>query len=252
MIDSDAISANVGLRDDILSGWYNSDTGELYRHFPINAGDVVLDVGCGDGANATFCARRGARLILCDVNASKIAAARGRLSVYHDLRLDTHVTDGNPLPLPADTATHVICTEVLEHVDDPVALLHEMARVGRPDALYLISVPGTTQEMVQKRLATPEYFQKPNHIRIFQPGELATIVRSAGLTIEHTGSFGFYRSVWTAFWWQCRVTLENPRHPSLDSWAHTWSQVLDGPDGKLIKEALDAVLPKSQVIVARK
>jgi ubiquinone/menaquinone biosynthesis C-methylase UbiE len=252
MIKPEATTALVALRDAGISGWYNRDTGELFKHFPIGVDDVVVDVGCGDGGNASFCAERNTRLILCDIDANKIAATKERLAGYHGLRLETHVTDCSPIPLPAATATRVVCTEVLEHVDDPAALLREMVRIGKPGALYLISVPGTAQEMIQKRLAAPSYFEKPNHIRIFQLDELTTLIRNAGLTVEHTANYGFFWSVWMAFWWQCNVPLHNARHPSLDAWAQTWNHMLDGRDGKVIKEALDNVLPKSYVIVARK
>ncbi|MGV8495600.1 class I SAM-dependent methyltransferase, partial [Pseudomonas aeruginosa] len=51
----------LGLRDAVLSGWFNQETDELFSGFPISAEDTVLDVGCGDGGNVHFCAMRGAR-----------------------------------------------------------------------------------------------------------------------------------------------------------------------------------------------
>jgi 2-polyprenyl-3-methyl-5-hydroxy-6-metoxy-1,4-benzoquinol methylase len=251
-LDTNTLSSKVGLRDDELAGWFNHPKGELAPGFPVNPDDVVVDVGCGDGSHATFCAHRGARLILCDIDPNQIAVARARLSTYAADRIEFHVTDGNPLPLPDNVATRIVCTEVLEHVEDPCALMAEMVRIGRPSALYLITVPGSAQEMLQKSLAHPSYFERPNHIRIFQPEELAALVRNAGLQIEHTSCYGFFRSLWMAFWWQCGVPLSAAHHPLLDSWARTWSQVLDGRDGRLIKDALDKILPRSQMIVARK
>ena len=48
----------VGLHDAKLAGWYREDGGELFRGMPIGADDVVVDVGCGAGVNAVFCARQ--------------------------------------------------------------------------------------------------------------------------------------------------------------------------------------------------
>ena len=39
----------LGLRDAVLSGWFNQETDELFSGFPISAEDTVLDVGCGPG-----------------------------------------------------------------------------------------------------------------------------------------------------------------------------------------------------------
>jgi acetyltransferase-like isoleucine patch superfamily enzyme/SAM-dependent methyltransferase len=250
-----SISGWVGLRDEVMSGWFNRATGELAKGFPVSADDIVLDVGCGEGGKATFSAERGAHLILCDIDPRNIAAARARLSAFPGLRLDTYVTDGNPLPLADGTATRIVCTEVLEHVEDPAALLAEMVRVGQPGALYLISVPATVHELLQKKLARPEYFEKPSHIRIFQPGEMAELIGNAGLTLVDTSKFGFFRALWLAFFWQCDIPaseLANASHPTLDSWAQTWNQVLAGRDGALIQAALNKVLPKSELFIAQK
>lgn len=42
-------SRNVGLIDAVNAGWYQNDSDELFRGFPISAEDIVVDVGCGAG-----------------------------------------------------------------------------------------------------------------------------------------------------------------------------------------------------------
>ncbi|MGC1303598.1 MAG: class I SAM-dependent methyltransferase [Caulobacteraceae bacterium] len=241
----------LGLRDAMLSGWYNQEKGELMTGFPVAAEDVVVDVGCGDGGAAAFCARQGAHVILADADAERLKAAAARLSSSPARGLQAYVTQGDPLPLADASVTRVICTEVLEHVDDPQRFISELVRVGRPGALYLLTVPGAAQEHVQEAIAPPAYFQKPNHIRIFESHAFQALVEQAGLIIEHRTGYSFYWSVWWALFWQTDVELGGS-HPSLDAWASTWSQVLEGKDGLRIKSALDAVLPKAQAIVARK
>lgn len=54
----------------------------------------------------------------------------------------------------------------------------ELVRVGQPGAQYLLTVPDPVAETVQKNLAPDSYFQKPNHIRIFQRDEFEQLVRS--------------------------------------------------------------------------
>jgi SAM-dependent methyltransferase len=248
------ISFNIGLKDAVFSGWYNQATGELFSGFPIGPHDIVLDVGCGTGGMDLFSARRGAHVILVDANADNVAAAKSRVSEEcAEVRVEAHVSDANPLPLADGTATRVVCTEVLEHVDDPSALMRELVRVGQPGALYLITVPGTAQENMQKHLAHPTYFAKPNHIRIFDPESFASLIRDAGLRIEHTSAYGFFWSLWMMIFWQTEIPLFSGKsHPMLDLWAKTWNQVIDGRDGRKIQALLNQLLPKSQVIVASK
>ncbi len=241
----------LGLRDLVMSGWYNQETGELMAGFPVSAEDVVVDVGCGDGGVSSFCARQGAHLILADADPERLKEAVTRLRTTPARGLEAHVTRADPLPLDDASVTRVICTEVLEHVDDPAVFMAELVRVGRPGALYLLTVPGGGQEHVQKQVAPAYYFEKPNHIRIFDGDSFPALVEQAGLVIERTAAQGFYWSVWWALFWQTGTTLEQ-NHPTLDAWASTWKQVLDGANGPAVKAALDAALPKSQVIVARK
>src|SRR5277367_4907686 len=108
----------VGERDLLLSGWRNTETGELFEGVIITADDVVADIGCSDFPHvARFCAARGARTILVDTDLPKLAQLRERLSDI-DPALYTIVegTEG-PIPLADGTATKVVSTEVLEHVD---------------------------------------------------------------------------------------------------------------------------------------
>lgn len=242
----------LGLYDAKLSGWFNQETNELFKGFEITAEDTVLDVGCGDGGNVSFCGMRGAKIIIADIDAAKVEATRQRLSDTPARDVECHVTDCNPLPIADATATRVVSTEVIEHVDDPAQFLAELVRVGKPGALYLLSVPHPSSEDLQKDIASPEYFQKPNHIRIISEEQFKAMVSDAGLEIISHNQYGFYWSMWMLLFWEAKVDFSNPDHPLLNHWADTWQTVLDSPRGAQIKQALDAVVAKSQVIIARK
>ena len=243
----------LGLKDAMLTGWYNREAGELAAGFPVSAGDVVVDVGCGDGGPAAFCARAGAHVILCDVDGPRLEQAAERLRESGAARVDAHVTDADPLPLADGAATRIVCMEVLEHVEDPSVLVRELARIGAPGALYLITVPGDVHERMQKHLAPPQYFERPNHIRIIDPGAFEELISAAGLQIERQFTYSFYWALWWTFFWQCSTSLEAAnQHPLLASWAKTWSLVLEGRDGLIIQQLLNGLMPKNQVIVARK
>lgn len=243
---------DIGLRDAALSGWYNQERSELFSGFPIGPGDIVADIGCGDGGNAGFCARMGARLILADVDAATLEQARANVVAKGGVA-ETHlVSDAAPLPIADAAATRVVATEVLEHVADPRGFLGELARIGRPGALYLLACPDPASEDLQKKVAPESYFQHPNHIRIISHDEFAAMVTEAGLVIERRAGYGAFWSIWLALFWDCKVDLKTPDHPLLTSWTKTWELMLDMPEGQKLKQALDATLPKSQVIVARK
>lgn len=243
----------IGLKDMVLSGWMNKENGELMTGFPVDERDTVLDIGCGEGGYALFSARRGASIILADLDAGKLETARQRLEGQGARSVKTLVTDSAPIPLLDNSVSRVVAMEVLEHVDDPRQFITELKRVARPGALLLLTVPDELSEGIQKKVAPPVYFERPNHIRIFKRGELADLVKEAGLVLECETQYGFYHALWWSFFWACEnQSLSPPWHPLLESWANTWAALLDLPDGPRIKQALDQTLPKSRVIVARK
>jgi len=244
---------SIGLTDAVMRGWFRNASQELFEGFRVGPEDVVADVGCGIGGNAAFCATHGANLILIDIEPANVNAVAEKVAAIpgHG-RIEHYASDSDPLPIADGACTKIVCTEVIEHVDSPERLLQELVRIGAPGAQYLLTCPDPGSEELQKRLAHPGYFAKPNHVRILERAAFAQLVEEAGLVIERQTGYGFYWNLWLALFWGCNVPLEAPEHPVLESWTRTWGEVLNLPDGPRIKAALDDLLPRSQLILARK
>jgi SAM-dependent methyltransferase len=243
----------VAERDLLLSGWRNDETGELFEGVTITASDVVADIGCSAFPRvARFCAARGARTILVDTDLPTLAQLRERLSdVDPALYAIVEGTEG-AIPLADGTATKIVSTEVLEHVDDPVWFMRELVRIGRSGAQYILAVPDPLCERLVKQVSPAEVFRKPNHVRIFEREEFADLVRNSGLTIERQTQVGFFYALNWVLFWADTVDPATMQADRLDSWARTWGQVLDSKNGQRIKKLLDSAMPKSQIIIARK
>lgn len=239
-----------------LFGLHRSENGEYFPDFRISASDTVVDVGCGIGGACVFAADEGAKVIGIDIDPEMIELTKQRLhNETTSQRWQTHLSDSNPLPLASGTATKVICQEVLEHVEDPAALLSELVRVGKAGALYLLAVPDPVAENVQKELAPETYWRKPNHLRIFERESFDGLVQGVGLTIEKRATYSFYWAMWwILFWSDPRVTRQfgGAITPVLRYWNKTWDALLAAPEGQRIKQALDRFMPKTRFILARK
>jgi SAM-dependent methyltransferase len=255
----------VGFHDAAISGWFKLElNGELFPGFGVGPDDVLLDVGCGQGAYSAVCGRTGAHIISVDIDAENVAETGRHVAETAARAFTPIVGDANPLPLEDNSVTKVISTEVIEHVDDPAVFLRELVRVGRPGARYLLAVPDALQEGIQRQVAPPEFFMKPKpgegsirglssgHLRTIGRDEFERMVTAAGLVVESVRLTSFYWALWFAFFWICNVDFNDPRHPLLTQWARTWKTVLDAPDGRKVKARLDNFMPKSQIIVARK
>lgn len=259
-----AVTDNCGLFDAVKGGWFQNEHDELFRGFPIAADDVVLDVGCGGGGATLFCARRGAHVIFTDSDATKISALREKVAVTPARQAEGIVSDSLPLPLAGGIANRVIALEMLEHVTSPADILAELFRVGRPGALYFLSVPAQQSELLQQGLAPDEHFLAPNHINVFSQEAFGQLVTDAGLEVVSRHTYGFFWTLWMMFYWTS-VNAEGrafegathdqlaPPYPALaDEWAALWHKAIRLPDGDLLRAKLDAALPKTQIILARK
>lgn len=255
----------VGLRDDVLAGFYMNDTGELVSGFPITNADVLVDVGCGSGGPLEFCARHAGKVHAIDVDQRVIDHAREQMTGrgLDVSNISFHVGSGDDLPLADGTATRVICLEVLEHVPDPSAVMAEAVRIASPGAMFLVSVPDARGEQFLHHYAPPAAWQPPHHIRTFTADQLADVVRSSGLQILRSGTTGFFRAIWLALYWSKDQNVGEKSHEAiptwvtdgnemLDEWTDVWNSILDRPLGPQLKLALDGLLPKSQYVVARK
>ena len=101
------------------------------------AGRGILDLGCGLGGYSRALAERGFAVKALDVEPEYIERARA-------LGVDAELYDGERIPLGDGSVDTVILLEVLEHLDDPGALLREARRVARGGVL--VTTPNCTQD----------------------------------------------------------------------------------------------------------
>jgi len=109
----------------------------IIRDFVGNeAGLEIVEVGSGGGHVLRMFP--GARLTAIDVSDVYLENARKNLAGY-DVRFLKGEVD--KMGLPEASFDRVICTEVLEHVLDPDAVLAAIARLVRPAGVAVVTVP---------------------------------------------------------------------------------------------------------------
>jgi SAM-dependent methyltransferase len=252
-IKSSAIKA--GLLDRTMSGWCNDETGEIVTDVFVKPGMNVVDIGCGDGGYASFCAKMGANITFVDMQEAKVRALEERLKNVAAGEVEGIVSECNPIPISDGYADLVISTEVLEHVRNPAEFLSEIVRVGTQDATWVLTVPDARGENLVKNIAPPVYFEEPNHIQIFSSDDFEELVRSCGLDIvRHEYLAGFWAIFFLLKWATAMPgeTLTDNVQPATILWTQTWEEVLNHPNGEKMRMALNNALPRCQVIVARR
>jgi SAM-dependent methyltransferase len=140
-----------------------------YQHPPIDLaarvidvaapapGDVVADVGCGNGAYLAELARRGhaGRVIGADLSLGMLQAARNavRQARVRVAPVEAAATaeaggtalisgDASALPLKDGCADLTLAMHMLYHVPDPAAAVRELRRVTRPGGRVVVGLNG--------------------------------------------------------------------------------------------------------------
>jgi SAM-dependent methyltransferase len=102
-------------------------------------GSRVLDAGAGSSKYRPFFAH-------CQYETQDFCQYQGELVKY--LKPIDHVCEITSVPLPDASLDALLCTEVIEHVPDPMAALKEFSRLVKPGGKLLLTAPlGTLLHM---------------------------------------------------------------------------------------------------------
>ena len=109
----------------------------------IEAGQRVVDYGCGPGGLAIELARRvgdDGKVFAVDINADFLGIVEKRAAEAGVAeRIEVVQGDGLTIPLPAACADRVVCKNVLEYVPDPEGIVAEFFRIGAPGGIVHVS-----------------------------------------------------------------------------------------------------------------
>jgi trans-aconitate methyltransferase len=79
-------------------------------------------------------------------------------------------------------ATHALCSDVLEHLDDPQNLLRNAAQYMAPDCKLVVTVPGGWWNA---------FYGHIGHRRHYNPADLKDLLEKSGFEVERTYAAGF-------------------------------------------------------------
>ena len=147
----------------------------------------VLDVGCGGGFLTNFLALNG-----LDVTGVDQSSASLHIAHRHDATGRVCYKDADAAKLPyGDASFDVVCAmDFLEHVEDPMALIKEMARVLKPNGIFFFHTFNRNVIAWLVIIKFVEWFVKntPKNMHILRlfikPEEMTKGCEAAGLTVQ--------------------------------------------------------------------
>ena len=165
------------------------------------AGSSWLDAGCGTGTLSRWLAECGCDVLGVDAASPMIEAAAqlAQKSSHADTLKFARVETIGRLPLEDDSMDGVLCSSVLEYVDDPRVCLAELARVLKKGGLLLASVPNRDSVIRRAQVAChglgarigQEWLPFVRHSRHeYSVGEFTRLLSESGLVAEKVLAFG--------------------------------------------------------------
>ncbi len=157
----------------------------------------VLDVGCGAGLLSEAMAQAGAGVTAIDlapelVKVARLHALESGAQVDYRVQAVEELAAGEPGAFDA-----VTCMEMIEHVPDPLSVIHACAQALRPGGRLFVSTLNRTPAAFALAIVGAEYIARllpkgTHQYRDFvRPSELAAWFRAAGLEIEDASGLAY-------------------------------------------------------------
>lgn len=164
------------------------------------AGGTVLDAGCGIGGRLARLLSRVPLDLAVGIDLGRPGLQYGsahfpllrftQASVYH-------------LPFAPETFDLILCIEVIEHLAEPTAALHEYYRIARPGGKLFLQTPNYPIKRVYDywhwlRGSRSTLADDPTHVSCFGAAHWRRLVQEAGWTMKHIRARNLpaYRGVW--------------------------------------------------------
>jgi SAM-dependent methyltransferase len=174
-----------------------------FRDLPLAEGDIVLDLGCGEGRHAINAYLHADVIVLgVDLSPTDLSTTQKQ---YLPFKQDNpnksfylQQADATCLPFANASIDKVICSEVLEHIENYHSVLNEITRVLKPKGMLAVSVPRWWPEKLCWWLSDAYHQNEGGHIRIFNARSLRREIelRHLNFTKRH-----WAHALHTPYWW---------------------------------------------------
>jgi SAM-dependent methyltransferase len=143
----------------------------------------LLDIGSGQGDLLRDAAQRWPEAELLGIELSAAGVAEGERKIPAATFLQRNLlTDKSAPGRYQRWATHAVCSEVLEHVDDPAALLLGARSFLSPRCRLVVTVPGGPRSAFDKYIG---------HRRHYTPAALRDVLVASGFSVDAVRAAGF-------------------------------------------------------------
>jgi 2-polyprenyl-3-methyl-5-hydroxy-6-metoxy-1,4-benzoquinol methylase len=145
----------------------------------------VLDIATGPGYIAEAFAGTAREVVGVDLTDAMLAIAKERTRERGVSNVSFRAADAQDLPFENGTFDVVVCRLALHHLQKPLQVLREMARVCRAGGKVMVEDIYASEHPERAAFQDRwEILRDPSHVRTLSLGELLQLFREAGLETD--------------------------------------------------------------------
>jgi ubiquinone/menaquinone biosynthesis C-methylase UbiE len=229
-----------------------------FSRLPLEAGDTILDLGCGEGRHVISAyVEADVHSIGIDLSLEDLKTTQEKFADFaepenREKSFGLSSASALALPFADNTFDKIICSEVLEHIPDYQGALCEIERVLKPGGLFCASVPRQWPEKICWVLSDAYYQVPGGHLRIFDGNELREEIEQLG--------FKYYYRHWAhalhaPFWWlKCLFWKSQDTNWFVRQYHRllVWDLMENPAVTRILEKSMNPIMGKSVVMYFRK
>ncbi|MGN0007293.1 MAG: class I SAM-dependent methyltransferase [Alistipes sp.] len=143
-----------------------------YRHAAGMVHGDVLEIGTGTGYGIKWLAPKSKRFITIDKDMPESLCQHAKSEFYQ--------MEVPPIGFDNNSFDYVVAFQVIEHVEEDMRLVREVARVLRPEGKFIVTTPNAPMSLTRN----------PWHVREYNADELRNLLECNFSTVEAYGVVG--------------------------------------------------------------
>ncbi len=230
-----------------------------FNKLDIKPHDRILDIGCGEGRHTIkACQQDKTMCVGADFGFQSLVKTKKKIEFHQAFddfvcqSVDLSCMDVTNLPFYNSSFDIVICSEVLEHIQDDIKAIQELVRIVKPGKTLVVSVPRFWPEKICWLLSDEYFNANMGHVRIYRKDALIKRFESQGVELF---ALHYAHSIHTPFWWlKCLVGPGRTDSKTVNLYHRllVWDLMKKPKLTSFIDRLLNPILGKSVVLYFKK
>jgi len=135
-------------------------------------GMTALSICCGSGVEAEYLYKLGAKVVVSDISAEAVRAAKRRCRYLKGV-----VADSEHLPFKDNSFDLVLVRDGLHHLSNPYRGIYEMNRIGKKGFIFVEAQKSFVTKILIKLKLAEEYEKSGNYVYRFTRKEIKKLMK---------------------------------------------------------------------------